>query len=99
MERSLREAQARLQRPWSAVFASVEGIGVAGIAWLSLEVSENGNLRLEGSAPDTAAALLVAQRLRRDPLWREVTLGRIANGTRPGEVRMEISAVASEGIK
>jgi hypothetical protein len=72
-----RQALALLERPWPQALAAVENVQVAGVSWLALDVGEQGMLRLEGLAPDTASALAAAEALRADPMWREVLLARM----------------------
>lgn len=71
------QALAELQRPWAQALEAVESVQVAGVSWLSLDVGEQGTLRLEGLAPDAASALAAAEALRADPMWREVLMARM----------------------
>lgn len=91
--RGLRRVAARLARPWPALFSSIEGVQLPGVAWLALEVSDSGSLRLEGQAPDAATALAAAEAMKRDPLWSEVLVARIEKGSAEGAApRFVISA-------
>ena len=92
-ERGVRRVAARLARPWPALFSSIEGVQLPGVAWLALEVSDSGSLRLEGQAPDAATALAAAEVMKRDPLWSDVLVSRIEKGTAAGAApRFVISA-------
>lgn len=79
-----------LAHPWQAVWVAAEAATVPGVAWLALEHSLAGALRLEGQAPDEATAQQAAQRLARADAapghrWAEVTLvrtDRVAGGQR-----------------
>jgi hypothetical protein len=88
---SVQRALARLDRPWPATFQALEAVDVAGVNWLALEIGEGGAIRLEGSAPDSEAALAAARALRRQPGLREVVLGRIESPP-AGALRFELSA-------
>lgn len=96
-QRAEREALAQLQRPWPRVFESVESVRVDGVAWLALEAGEQGALRLEGQAPDSAAALAAAEGLRRHTHWREVLVARLDATAVPGAVRFSLVALPAEG--
>ncbi len=83
--RATRQALAQLQRPWPQALAAVESVQLPGVFWLSLEVGDQGSLRLEGQAPDAASALAAAEALRADPLWREVLLARMEAAATGGQ--------------
>lgn len=83
-DRGRRRAAARLARPWPALFTSVEGVQAPGVAWLALEVSDSGSLRLEGQAPDAATALAAAETMKHDALWAEVLVSRIEKAATDG---------------
>lgn len=80
----------QLAHPWPQVWAASEAASEPGIAWLVLEHSVQGALRLEGLAPDEGPAQRAAQVLRdaagpAGPLWQQVALmrtERVAGGQR-----------------
>ncbi len=92
--RSLEQALARLARPWAEDFAALDAIRTPGVAWLALEIGDNGRLRLQGVAADTGAAIAAADALRRQGHWREVLLGRMDSAA-GGRLRFDISAEAA----
>jgi hypothetical protein len=93
LQRALKRAHAQLDRPWPAAFEGIEAIQRPGVRWLALNIGESGQLRLEGLAPDAAAAIAVAETLRRQAIWRDAVPGRIENGASgAGPVRFELSA-------
>ena len=72
----------RLERPWPAIWAASEGASSQGMAWQSLDLRDNGQLRLQGQAADTGPALEAGRQLRGQALsgrslWREVVVARI----------------------
>ena len=94
--RATREALVRLGRPWPAVVASVESVQVGGVAWLALEVTETGALRLDGQVPEMNGALAAAQALREDTRWRQVLLDRVEMAAKDGQ-RFTLVATPAEG--
>ncbi|MFA6262767.1 MAG: hypothetical protein WC760_15010 [Bacteroidia bacterium] len=97
-QRALRQARARLDRPWQAAFGAIEQIDAPGVSWLVLDVGERGALRLEGLAPDAPVALAAAEMLRRQGAWREVVLGRL-DGAPGGLQRFELVGAAMDGTR
>jgi len=92
-QRALKRAHAQLDRPWPQAFAGIEGIQRPGVRWLALDIGDGGQMRLEGLAPDAAAAIAVAETLRRQAAWHDAVPGRIENGAlADGPVRFELSA-------
>ncbi len=80
--------QQRLARPWQAVWAAADA-AAPGTTWLGLEMTapagaaDFGQLRLQGLAPDTAAAQASAAALRAlqhlgQPAWQAVLLADIS---------------------
>lgn len=72
----------RLQRPWPAIWAASEGASIEGIAWQSLDLRDNGQLRLQGRAAAAGSALDAGLVLRGQAqagrsVWREVVVARI----------------------
>jgi hypothetical protein len=93
LQRALKRAHAQLDRPWPAAFEGIEAIQRPGVRWLALNIGESGHLRLEGLAPDAAAAIAVADALRHQAIWRDAVPGRIENSAAgAGPVRFELSA-------
>jgi hypothetical protein len=85
----------QLAHPWPQAWAASESASEPGIAWLTLEHSLQGALRLEGLATDEAPAQQAARRLRdlADPVgprWQGVALVRTERV--PGGQRFEITA-------
>lgn len=93
--RSLTQAAARLERPWSRSFSALDTMDTPGVAWLALEIGDGGRLRLQGQAPDTRAAMAAAESLRRSDVWRDALLGRMEAAPGGGALRFEISAEAA----
>ena len=95
----------QLAHPWPQVWAASEAASEPGIAWLVLEHSVQGVLRLEGLAPDEGPAQRAAQVLRdgvgagaadaAGPRWQDVALVRVERVT--GGQRFEISARLGPG--
>jgi hypothetical protein len=88
----------QLAHPWPQAWAASEAASEPGIAWLALEHSVQGALRLEGLAPDEVPAQQAARRLREaagppgrpGPRWQDVALVRTERV--PGGQRFEITA-------
>ena len=85
----------QLAHPWPQAWAASEAASEPGIAWLALEHSVQGGLRLEGLAPDERPAQQAARRLRDaagpvGPRWHDVALVRTERV--PGGQRFEITA-------
>ncbi len=91
----------QLAHPWPQVWAASEVASEPGIAWLVLEHSLQGALRLEGLAPDDGPAQRAAQWLRdgagvadaanaAGPRWQDVALVRVERVA--GGQRFEINA-------
>ena len=93
----------QLAHPWPQVWAASEAASEPGIAWLVLEHSVQGALRLEGLAPDEGLAQRAAQVLRdgagaadaAGPRWQDVALVRVERVA--GGQRFEISARLGPG--
>ncbi|MCE4537070.1 hypothetical protein LXT12_07390 [Pelomonas sp. P7] len=98
--RAAAEARASLGMPWEPLLSRVETAGADAktIAWLGLEASTRGELRLEGLTPDKLLALQLAEQLGSTPGWRQVVLSRFsaAEGGLTGQ-RFEISARVPTG--
>lgn len=104
--RERRDAQAsrwlqRLATPWPLVFAAAEAAAVDGVAFTGLGFDAQGQLRLEGQAPDAATALAAAAALRGQtlddlPAWPAVTMTRL--DSQPAGLRFEIQAQRSLGL-
>jgi hypothetical protein len=94
--RAVRQTLAQLSRPWPEAMAGVEAVDVVGVAWLALDVGENGQVRMEGQAPDPAAALAAADALRRQGRWREVLVSRMEKSP-DGLLRFALVADPAEG--
>lgn len=97
-QRALRQARARLDRPWQAAFSAIEQIETPGVAWLVLDIGERGALRLQGLAPDAPTALAAAETLRRQGAWREVVLGRL-DAAPGGLQRFELVGSATDDTR
>lgn len=72
----------RLQRPWPAIWAASESASIEGIAWQSMDLRDNGQLRLRGQAAAAGSALEASRVLRGQTqagrsVWREVLVARI----------------------
>ncbi len=85
----------QLAHPWPQAWAASESASEPGMAWLTLEHSVQGGLRLEGLATDEGPAQQAARRLRdvADPVgprWQGVALVRTERV--PGGQRFEITA-------
>lgn len=86
----------RLQHPWPRVFDSIDALAPAGVRWLALEHdSGRAELRLEGAARSSAAALALVDLLARQPLLQSVVMTRLDPADPslpPPAVRFEMSA-------
>lgn len=85
----------RLERPWPVIWAASEAASVEGIAWQSLDLRDNGQLRLQGQAVAAGPALQAGHLLRGQAqagrnVWREVVVARIDR--QDGGQRFEIQA-------
>ena len=76
----------RLERPWPAIWAASEAASeagsIGGIAWQSLDLRDNGQLRLQGQAAAAGSALEAGRLLRGQAqagrsVWRDVVVARI----------------------
>jgi Tfp pilus assembly protein PilN len=85
-----------LQHPWPRVFDSIDAMAPAGMRWLALEHDTGRpDLRLEGTARSSAAALALVDLLASQPLLQSVVLTRLDPadpGLPPPAVRFELSA-------
>ena len=96
----------QLAHPWPQVWAASEAASAPGIAWLVLEHSVQGVLRLEGLAPDEGLAQRAAQVLRDSAgagaadaaglRWQDVALVRVERVV--GGQRFELSARLGPGL-
>jgi len=69
------QVQQRLAYRWELLFAGVESASPPGVQWLALEHDgERADVRLDGRAPDVAAALQAVEALAACEGWGEVAL-------------------------
>ncbi|MEK8050047.1 hypothetical protein AACH10_07345 [Ideonella sp. DXS22W] len=93
-----------LHMPWSEVFLAAEAAAVDGVVFTGLQADGQGPLRLEGQAPDAAAALAAAAALRAQgedaaPVWASVTLSRLDTLTGPAAAGPRFEIVARRTAK
>lgn len=85
-----------LQHPWPLVFEGIDALAPAGVRWLALQHdSSRAELRLQGKARSTAAALALVDRLARQPLYRAVVMTQLDpsdSGLDGPGVRFELNA-------
>jgi hypothetical protein len=82
-----------LRHPWPRIFEAVEAATPAGVRWLGMQHEANRpELRLEGSAPNAASALMLVDALAVDPAMGLVVLTRLDRANEAARVRFEISA-------
>lgn len=85
-----------LQHPWPLVFEGIDALAPAGVRWLALHHdSSRAELRLEGTARSSAAALALVDQLARQPLFRTVVMTRLDpsdSGVDSPSARFEMSA-------
>ncbi|MEF8700891.1 MAG: hypothetical protein V5B32_12545 [Candidatus Accumulibacter sp. UW26] len=90
--RIAREIAALLRHPWPDLLVAVENAGGDDVHWLALEHSAaQPEIRLEGVAPDLAAALRVVATLAHEEGWNDVTLRRTQVASGAG-LRFELTA-------
>lgn len=82
---------ALLGAPWGARIAAIESASAPGLAWLSMELAQDGELRLVGTGAPGAGALPTAERLRASGAWASVLVVR-AEYAADGQERFEIRA-------
>lgn len=98
--RAIRRVAQRLQQPWGQAFSALEQAGPTGVQWLALEIDGNSSrLRIEGSAPTTAAVLSVVEALAVRAGWSDVALTRLqaANGPTDATVRPASRPIGTTG--
>ena len=89
---------ARLQRPWDQRLVAVEQLQQPGLAWLLLDIGQQGLLRLEGTVRNAASANAAAAALRSGgAVWQAVLLQRV-EAAADAPPRFEINASATPDV-
>jgi Tfp pilus assembly protein PilN len=94
--KAVRQLRVDLDKPWEDALVSIESAVVPGVSWLALDINERGQLRLEGLASDTGAALAAADALRHQAAWSDVLMASVDKPS-AGKLRFALTASPAQG--